>query len=417
MLQDDDYRREMSLKKLHIFVTIAVMMALILSGCGGEDTGTTKGEEVESTSSDSAEGSPEEAAEGPIVLGMYEPLSGPSAYYGQSAVNGARMAESEINEAGGILGRRLVLVTEDTEGDVTGTSSAVKKLITQDEVSGLIGAFYSSSTLAAMPLLERYEVPDITGVSTSPEITQKGNQWIFRSVATDAMNSAPYVEYMVDELGHSTFAFLASDGDFGRDAVAAYSPLIEESGGEVLDEMYFADTETDFRSRLTTVRQLEPDVLVLVSEGAAGALVAKQARQMDLPATIMGIGTQAEQEFIETAGEGAEGVYCATSYVASIDTPENEEFVAKYQGLYEDEPTEYSLAEYQDVYIFSQAIERAGSDDRTAIRDALKETDYTGISGRIAFDENNQAHPWVFITEIVDGNLTIAKKAEAAQVQ
>src|SRR5665811_2138359 len=106
MLQDDDYRREMSLKKLHIFVTIAVMMALILSGCGGEDTGTTKGEEVESTSSDSAEVRPEEAAEGPIVLGMYEPLSGPSAYYAQSTPTGARSSETEITAAGAVPATR-----------------------------------------------------------------------------------------------------------------------------------------------------------------------------------------------------------------------------------------------------------------------------------------------------------------------
>lgn len=355
-------------------------------------------------------------SEEPILIGVYQPLSGPSAYYGQTAVNGARLAAREINQAGGILGRRLVLIAEDDAGDVTTTISAVKKLILRDKVSAIIGDYYSSCTSAGMEVCAKYKVPDVTGISTAPDITRRGNEWIFRTVATDAMNAVAYVDYMVEELGNKSFVFMANNVEFGKDAVKAYKPILKDLGAEILGEFYFSPHDTEFRAQITKIKDLNPDVVTMVSEGVAGALFCKQARELGLEATIMGVGTQAEQEFIDTAGPGAEGVYCATSYIAAIDTPENKEFVKKYRELFHEDPTEYSLAGYRNVYVYKQAIERAGSTDPSEIRDALEKTDYMDISGPIKFDEKHQAHPWVFITKIVNGKLTIAKKAKAAAV-
>lgn len=356
------------------------------------------------------------AAQEPILMGIYQPLSGPSAYYGQTAVNGARLAVREINEAGGILGRRVILIEEDDAGDVTVTISAVKKLILRDKVVAIIGDYYSSCTSAGMEVCAKYKVPDITGISTAPDITRRGNQWIFRTVATDAMNAVSYASYMREELRNKTFVFMANNVEFGRDAVKAYRPILEDLGAEILGELYFSPHDVDFRAQITKIKGMNPDVITMVSEGVAGALFCKQARELGEDATIMGIGTQAEDEFIRTAGAGAEGVYCATSYVAAIDTPENKVFVKKYRDLFREDPTEYSLAGYRNVYVYKQAIERAGVTDPVKIRDALTQADYMDISGTIRFDETNQAHPWVFITKVVNGKLTIAKKAEAAKV-
>jgi branched-chain amino acid transport system substrate-binding protein len=356
------------------------------------------------------------AAQEPVTLGIYEPLSGPSAYYGQTAVNGARMAVQEINEAGGVLGRQLILIEEDDAGDVTVTVSAVKKLILKDKVCAVIGDYYSSCTSAAMEVCEKYKVLDITGISTAPDITRRGNKWIFRTVATDAMNAVSYAKYMIEELGNETFVFMTNNEEFGRDGVKAYTPIVEGLGGKILETIFYSEQDTDFRTQITKIKGLNTDVIMLISEGAAGALFCKQAKELGEDATIMGVGTQAQDEFIRTAGSGAEGVYCATSYVASIDTPENEVFVKKYRELFKEDPTEYSLADYRNVYVLKQAIERAGTDDPVAIRDALTKTDYMDISGPIRFDESNQAYPWVFITKIVNGKLTIAKKAEASKV-
>jgi len=380
----------MSLKKILILLLVVLMGGMIFTGIT--------------------------AAQEPVTLGIYQPLSGPSAYYGQTAVNGARMAVREINEAEGVLGRRLILIEEDDAGDVTVTISAVKKLILKDKVCAVIGDYYSSCTSAGMEVCEQYKVLDITGISTAPDITRRGNKWIFRTVATDAMNAVSYAKYMIEELGNETFVFMANNVEFGRDAVKAYQPIVEELGGKILETIYYSEQDTDFRTQITKIKGLNTDVIMLVSEGAAGALFCKQARELGENATIMGVGTQAEDEFIRTAGSGAEGVYCATSYVAAIDTPENKVFVEKYRELFREDPTEYSLAGYRNVYVLKQAIERAGTDDPVAIRDALTKTDYMDISGPIRFDESNQAYPWVFITKIVNGKLTIAKKAEAAKV-
>ncbi|MFZ7119548.1 MAG: ABC transporter substrate-binding protein [Eubacteriaceae bacterium] len=354
-------------------------------------------------------------AQDDIKIGIYHPLSGPSAFCGEQAVNGAILAVEEINNNGGVLNNQINLIAEDNENDVTTTVTVVRKLILQDDVCALIGDYFSSCTLAGMEVAAQYEVPNVCGISASPKITSSGNQWIFRTAPTDAMNSETYVKYIVDTLGYKTFTFMASDDQFGMDAVEAYAPVLQKYGAEILDRVYFSENSTDFRSEITQIKQKSPEVVVLVSGGTAGALFCKQGNELGLESVIMGLGTQAEQEFIETAGAGAEGVYCATTYLYTLDTPENNLFVEKYNKRFGAMPSEYSLSGYRNVRVIKEAIERAGTTDSTAIRNALRETDYMGIAGPIKFDENGQSYPWIFITKIENGKLTIVERAETVK--
>lgn len=351
---------------------------------------------------------PEQAEEGPIKIGIIAPLTGPQQFEGQLEVNSAKMAVDEINAAGGLLGRPVTLLIEDTQNQPAVAVSSLEKLISKDKIVALQGAQWSSETKAIMPTLEKYGVPAVTAISTAPDITEgdlPGKKWIFRVIPHDGMAAAAIATFLSEELGAKTIAFLVKNDDWGRQASAVIQSEFEKGGGKILTTEYFEGGETNFLPQATKIMGLNPDAVVLAAQAQDGSMIVKQFKEIGLDKKVVGLGAFASGTFVNLAGEAAEGVYGVVQYSDAIDSPENKAFVEEWMKRYPQSglPDKYAWGPYTATKAIFEAIKIANSTDPAKIRDALEQVSFQGLTGEIKFDEKHQAHPDVYITEIQDG--------------
>jgi len=339
-------------------------------------------------------------AQEPIKIGVIQPLTGSLAYNGQSWVHGAKIAEEEINDIGGVLGRPIKLIVEDGRCMPAESVAAAEKLITRDKVPAIGGCFCSSATKAVMPVAERRQVPLVTGVSSSPSLTYERHPWFFRACPHEGMYTPAFCRHMIDRMGMKTMAIIAVNDDWGRGTAEAFTKTFTEYGGKVLSTEYFEHGETDYYPFLTRIKGLKADGVFIIAETQDGSMLVKQYRELGIKSEVTAVGSLATGTFMDLAGPAADGIYVTAPYVYTAVTPGNERFVEKYRKRAKEDPGKYSLAGYDVIHIIAEAIGRAGSTDTAKVRDALERTDYVGVVGHYEFNEVHQVHTPLFLVQI-----------------
>lgn len=330
-------------------------------------------------------------AQEPIKIGVIKPQTGPLAFDGTTDIKGARLALKEINEKG-VLGRKLEIVVEDGQCKPAESVSAAEKLIFRDKVVVLMGGFCSGATIAIMPVAEKNKIPLVTGVSSNPKLTEMGNEWFFRNAENEALIAKAFARPLANDMNLKTAYFLAVNDDWGRGTVEAFKPLYEGQGGKTVGVEFVDRAANDFYTPLTKIRAARADLVVVVAESQAGSIIARQSKELGLNSRLFGVGAWATPTFMELAGEAANGVLAGVVYAPTQPGDANKSFVAKYKSEYGEEPGKYSAAGYNTIHVIAQAIQRAGSDDKAKIRDALEMTDYRGPNGHVRFDKKHQAY-------------------------
>lgn len=347
-----------------------------------------------------------------IRIGVIQPLTGSVAYNGAADVNGSKIAVKERNAKGGVLGKQVELVIEDGECQPSKTVNAAEKLIQQDKVPVISGAFCSSATIAAMSVAAKYKVPLLSGVSSKSDLTERGNEWFFRSAETDGLLARAFAKILVDQLHLKKIAYIGVNDDWGRGGMSEFSKQIEAMGGETAMKLYFDHGTTDFYTMLTRVRAAKPDGVFVAAETQDGSILVKQMKEVNLQSKVFGVGSWATADFVKLAGDAAQGIHAAVPYAYTIDRPENKKFVAAYKTEYGELPGKYSAAGYNALNIIMDAIERAGSADPDKIRQAMAKTDYHGPNGSFKFDAKHQAYGFdAVLVRLNDGKPEIVAQA------
>lgn len=346
-----------------------------------------------------------------LHIGLSTPLSGGVASLGQHEKWGAELAVETLNEAGGINGDMLVLDAQDNQCNPSQGVTSVENLMRSEPVA-IIGALCSSVTLAIMPLVERTEIPLIVAVSTSKLITEKsgkgGNDWTFRINPSDEGLAVAISNFIGTSGDIETVAFVGEDTDYGRGGYDAISGALAKQGVEVVSSDFFQQNTPDFTTLLTRLANSAPDAIALYAVGADELNFLRQYRGMGLEAHLTGRIAFDEIRDSVVASGAIDGATSVFPYAADLDTPENKAFVAAFEAKYGELPNYQSFEAYEAVHVIADAIRRAGSADRTAVRDALKTTEYTSMTGRvIAFDEYNQAHNAAIILRVDGAELVI----------
>ena len=345
----------------------------------------------------------------PIKIGVIQPLTGPIARDGLATAKGAELAAKDLNDNGGVLGREVELIIEDGKNDPAESVSAAQKLIVEDKVSAILGAWGSSPTLAVMPIVDKNGVPLVVECATNPAITgESGNTWTFRFSSTEEINASHIAGPLVNEHGFSNIAFLAQNTDWGRSQVEVYSKYFEAAGQPIGYVAYYDPGESDFMPYLTKVKSEGAGALIISADINTTVLINKQIHELGLDIKRLASGIPTES-VLELAGpEVAEGLYIWEPYAPGHweDTDVNEAFVGLYQEKNPGKtPGKFVAAGFDGINVIAAAIEKAGSDDRAAIRDSLEETDYPGLTCDVQFDESHQAIPNMFIKEITGGEI------------
>src|SRR5262249_3161365 len=244
-----------------------------------------------------------------IKIGVTQPLTGAFAASGNYVAQGAKIAEDEINKAGGVLGKKIQLIIEDNKSNPTEAVSTVEKLITKDKVPVLIGAWSSTLTLAVMPKLEEYKVPMVVETSSSGKITTSGNPYIFRISPTSQMEAQAFTP-LVKKLGIKKADFLATNNDFGLGASKEYSEMLKKEGVEVGGVETMDPKATDLSAQLTKIKNSGADTLFVTTAVEQATLILKQAKDQQLPQRIITTGgSVSPDQLIAQAGEAANGSY------------------------------------------------------------------------------------------------------------
>jgi len=326
-----------------------------------------------------------------VKIGLIQPLTGSVAYNGTTDVNGSKLALDEINAKGGVLGKKLELVIEDGQCKPANSVNAAEKLIQRDKVAALSGAFCSSATLAVMPVAANYKIPLITGVSSSAELTEKGNRWFFRATETDALLAKSFAKILFDQLKLRKVAYIGVNDDWGRGGVSEFEKQMTALGATTVMKEYFEHGTSDFYTILTKLKASGADGAFVAAETQDGSIFVKQKAEFGLQLKVFGVGSWATADFMKLTGASSEGIYAAVPYASTMDTPKNKTFVEAYTARYKEAPGKYSAAGYNAINILAAAINRAGSTDAEKIREALTKTDYDGPNGKFKFDAKGQA--------------------------
>ncbi len=390
------------MKKLLAILLSACMLFALVACAGPAENNGGGGNTDENTDPDTSS----ETSGDPVYIGCIVPLSGTTAYDGESAMNGARAAVNYINENGGILGGRPIeLIFEDSATDPSTAASAAEKLINSDQVSALIGAFNSSCTAAVMPIAAQYEIPLVTGIATSADLTEEGNEWFFRAVGISSLYVGSFAETVINEIGGKNIAYIYENGDWGLGSVTAFRECVEGMGGTTLTVQVVNSTDSDLYTQLTAIKNTNPDAIYAVSNLANAVRIAQQAQELGITCPIIGEGAWASGDFLEQAGSAAEGIYGMVEYLPDIDTELNPIFTELYSEVTDGKsPDKYAACEFNAVLVMANAIDKAGSTDATAIRDALRETDMTIVTGNIQFNEKGQGYGFeTYLSQNVDG--------------
>lgn len=344
-----------------------------------------------------------------ISIGVISPVTGPVALDGESFRHGAELATKEINAAGGVLGSKLALITEDGECKPNVSASAAEKLIVRDSVPVIVGAHCSPATAAVIPLAERNKVPFVTGISSAPSLTATRHEWFFRLPPTEALTANAAVPYYVEKLGFKSIAFIALNDEWGRQAAESNSDLLSKKGVKIVSTDYFLGGESEFGAILTKVKSENPDAVFVASNAREAILIAKKMQELGMTQKRIGVGAWPTNTFITRSGDAGSGWTVISQYVPTLDTPKNHKFVDAFKAAYQVVPDKYAVSGYDAIYVVANAINMAGKAEASKIRDALEKTDLDVVQGHVSFDRNHQAYTNAVISENGNGMSNVLK--------
>jgi branched-chain amino acid transport system substrate-binding protein len=353
-----------------------------------------------------------------VRIGVVQPMTGPVAYDGNIYVNTVKMLADDMNAKGGVLGKKIELVIEDGACNPAQSVNAAEKLVVRDKVVGLLGAFCSTSTAAVMEVAKKHKVPLITGISTAAQLTEQGNPYFFRAVATTPMLGNAFGPVLAKAVKAKRFAFLTLNDDWGRSMQASYPKAIESGGGQIVANEFFQQSDLQFLSQITKVKAANPDAIVLAANTQQAVALSKQIRELGVSVPLVGEGAWSSDSYIKLAGPAAEGVYGLVEYVYTIKSPVNEAFVKEFQAKLKENPSKFAGAAHNAFHIMVDAVRRASAADPEKIREAMEKTDYNGLVGNIKFDAKHQAYgQTVYLSLVKNGVPEVVETAQISKPQ
>jgi branched-chain amino acid transport system substrate-binding protein len=355
------------------------------------------------------------AAQEPIRIGASETMTGVAAVFGEQAKWGAELALSEINGAGGVLGRKLEMVVEDNRCNPAEAAKVATKLLDENKIVALLGALCSSATLATMPLVARAQIPFVVSISTAASIAAQsgvgGNTWTFKTNPADDTMAQAMVEYLKQE-GVKTLAYMAEDTDYGRGGVPGFVDAATKAGIKSLSPEFFPQGTPDFSVLLSKIEAQKPDRIVGFFLRADNDNIMRQVEAMQLKIPFTGRIDLHSASLAVSPGFLAQGGLDRTSainpYQPDWDDPKNLAFVDKFKKATGHAPLQMGFYEYEAVYILADAIKRAGSTEPKALQAALKATKFPSMLGAtIEFDDHNLAHDNAIVQAIEGGKIKV----------
>ena len=342
---------------------------------------------------------------GGIVIGEFASLTGKEATFGISAHEGTQLAVETLNVAGGVLGKKIELLTEDNQSKAGETSNVVNKLISKDGAVAILGEVASSRSLEAAPICQQNGIPMVTPASTNPKVTETGDN-IFRVCFIDPFQGTVMANFVTKTLKAKKVAvFTDVKSDYSKGLAKFFKEGFLKTGGQIVAELDFNGGDKDFKAQLTAIKSAAPDAVFVPGYYTDVALIAIQARQLGLTVPLCGGDGWESQTLLDIGKDAVEGHYFSTHYASDAATPAITAFVDAYKKRYNGKvPDAMAALGYDSAMFLVDAIKRAGTTDSTALRDALAATkEFAAVTGKISINAQRDAVKSAVILQIKDG--------------
>lgn len=360
--------------KLYKVLSIVILVAMVLAACGQS-------------------GSEEEAAAEPLKLGLLAPLSGSVPTFGQSTKEGTELAVQEWNAKGGVLGRQIELIVEDSQCEADPAVNAANKLISSDGVKYLVGEVCSKASIPVSEIANSKGVIQISPTSTNVALTVDGDgntkQFIFRACFIDPFQGKVMAKFGQGQGFKNAFIMYDQGNDYVRGLAEAFEASFTEMGGTIAGKETYTSTDQDFSAILTKVKDSGADVLYLPDYYNIVNLVGAQAKDKGITLPMMG-GDGWDSSDLDVVA--AEGGFYSNHYDPADTRPIVQEWLTRYGAAFKDAdgnpkvPDALATLAYDATNILLAAIEKAGVDDTTKVAEALAGISYDAVSGTITFD-------------------------------
>lgn len=349
-----------------------------------------------------------------IRVGLITPLTGDVKTFGESVKNAFEMAVDEANKAGGVAGMRIITIIEDDRNDPTEASNAANKLIKQDRVQAIVGSVTSKATIPVSDLAQSGKIPAITPSATNPKVTVadgKRKDFMFRACFIDPFQGKVMAKFAREALFKEKAAVLYdASNDYSKGIAEYFSDAFRLMGGKVVAYESYGKDDVDFSALLTKVKASGADIVFLPDYYNKVGLIARQAREKGISASLIGPDGWDSPDLVKIAGDAVEGGYFSNHYSPDDTRPEVVAWVKKYKEKFGQTPDALGTLAYDATNLLLEAIRKANSGDPAKIREALASIKgFKGITGESAMDGNGNAVKSAVILQIVHGKQKFLK--------
>ena len=387
-------------KKVPFFVLALMILSLVVAGCGGGE----KKAEAPAVAND-------------IKVGANFELTGGQATFGQSSLNGVKMAIKEVNAAGGVIGKQLTLFSADNKSEPSESTNAITKLITQDKVVAVIGAVTSGNSMAASPVSQANKIPFISNTATNPKVTVgddgKVKEYAFRACFIDPFQGTVMANFAANSLKVKTAAiYVDQSSDYAKGLAKFFEEGFVKAGGKIVSNEAYLQKDKDFKSSLTKIKATNPEVIFVPGYYEEVGMIVKQARELGYKGPMIGGDGWDSPKLVEIAGkEALTNTFFSNHYAADDKDPKVVKFVETYKKDFGQVPDALAALSYDATMMLVDAIKRANSADPQKIRDALAQTkNLSVVSGIITLDANHNPVKSAVVIEVKDGQLVFKEK-------
>ena len=325
-----------------------------------------------------------------IKIGVPTGLSGANSVVAPAVVQSSKLAVEEINAAGGIMGKKVVLVVADDGSGAAGAQKAFDFLIFKEKVDVLITMETSAARNGGLPIVSRGRTPFIY---TSLYEGRSCNPYLYCNGAVPEQMVGPIVDYFMSKKGGKTFFLVGSDYAFGRGMLEFTRAYIEKAGAKVVAEEYQPMDANDWTAIISKMRSTKPDAVIMSTAGGApNVTLQKQFKAAGIQALVGNLSV--DEATAKSMGADAAGIYISASYLSRGKSPENKRFLAAMKKKFGSDlltPNDLSVPQYDAIYLYKAAVEKAGSTDVDPVIKALAEVSYTGPRGTISMNVQRHA--------------------------
>ncbi len=386
-------------KKFISACLVAALSTALLAGCGGEKK-------------DSAAANADK-----YVIGASFELTGNVANYGKSTLSGLKLAVDQVNKAGGVNGKQLVVVESDNKSEPAESGNSVTKLITQDKVVAVVGPATSGCVFAATPVVTSNKVPLIAPCATAPAITVDNGQvkeFIFRACFIDPFQGRVMAEFADKTLGVKNVAILHdASSDYSKGLAEVFEKTLNEKGGKVVAKEAFLSKDIDFKAALTKIKAANPEAIYIPGYYEEVAKIIKQTREIGLNVPLIGCDGWDSPKLVEIAGpEALNNTYFSSAFSVQDQTESVQKFIADYKAMYQKDPDIFCMQGYNAGLVLADALKRAGDGaDGTKLAAAIAATkDLPVASGKLTYDKDHNPIISAIIIEMKDGVQSFKEK-------